>query len=233
MLMDFRRHPWADNEDRVMCLPAAYVAELKTRAVADVNGEILSTGDCLFAWRTKLLCKVLGFKSKTPIGLIQPYSLRGLIDTLPANEAYTSNATAFAYLRLTVKEIETMSLGQLALELRRAVKEYRTKVQAESYLQLVKRHGILAMGPHDQVMMGWSNWSAGDYFNVDFGKVRTGEECSSKPAAIFTYAYMGRFKLRNAGCLIGKDEHGNTWLNWAMRPNAWPRAIEMIMKKEV
>lgn len=155
MLMDFRRYPWADNEDRVMCLPAAYVAELKTRATADVNGEILSTGDCLFAWRTKLLCKVLALKSKTPIGLIQPYSLRGLIDTLPADEAYTSNATAFAYLRLTVKEIETTSLGQLALQLRRTVKEYRTKVQAESYLQLVKRHGILAMGPHDQIMMGW------------------------------------------------------------------------------
>lgn len=231
--MDFRRHPWADTEDRVMCLPAAYVAELKTRATADVNGEILSTGDCLFAGRMKLLCKVLAFKSKTPIGLIQPYSLRGLIDTLPADEAYTSNATAFAYLRLTVKEIETMSLGQLALELRRAVKEYRTKVQAESYLQLVKRHGILAMGPHDQIMMGWSNWSAGDYFNIDFSKARTEEEGSGKPAAIFTYAYVGRFKLRNAGCLIGKDEHGNTWLNWAMRPNAWPRAIEMIMKKEM
>jgi hypothetical protein len=154
MLMDFRRYPWADNEDRVMCLPAVYVAELKARATADVS-EVLSTGDCLFAWRTKLLCKVLVLKSKTPIGLIQPYSLRGLIDTLPADEAYTSNATAFAYLRLSVKEIETTSLGQLALQLRRTVKEYRTKVQAESYLQLVKRHGILAMGPHDQIMMGW------------------------------------------------------------------------------
>lgn len=233
MLIDFRRHPRVDNEDRVICLPAAYVAELKARAVADVNGEILSTSDCLFAWRTKLLCKVLAFKAATPIGLIQPYSLRGLIDTLPANEAYTSNATAFAYTRLTVKKIESMSLGELAMQLRRAVKEYRTKEQAESYLGLVKRHGILAMGPYNQVMMGWSNWSAGDYFNFDMSKARTTEDGIGKPAALFTYAYMGSFKLRNAGCLIGKDENGNVWLNWAMRPNFWPRAIEMITKKEI
>jgi hypothetical protein len=44
---------------------------------------------------------------------------------------------------------------------------------------------------------------------------------------------MGRFKMRNAGSLIGKDADGNVWLNWSMRPGAWPRAKEMILNKEV
>jgi hypothetical protein len=231
--MDFQRHPWVDGEDRLVCLPATYVAELKARAIADVDGGILSTGDILFAWRTKLMVEVLGYKPSTPLGLLQPYSLRGLIDTLPASGAYTSNATAFAYARLTVSEVQRASLGGLAMQLRCAVKEYRTKEQAESYLGLLKRHGMMAVGPYNQVLMQWSNWSAGGHFDVDFGKARIGGEGRGSPAAIFTYAYMGRFKMRNAGSLIGKDADGNVWLNWSMRPGAWPRAKEMILNKQV
>ena len=235
MGMDFLKHPWVEGEERTVCLPAAYVAQLKQRAIAEVGGKQLSVNDVLFAWRSKLLATILRLNPTQPVGLLQPYSILGLFDTLPADKAFTSNSTGFSYTATTAGKLVKDSLGSIALQIQKDLREQHTKEQAEAYLKLLKRDGLTQFGPWNQVMMGWSNWTRGDLFKLDFSSALTGEgpDSDGKPVYINTHAHIKGLKLRNMGCMLGIDSHGNRWLYWAMRSELWKQAKEMILNGSI
>lgn len=227
MGMDFLKHRWIEGEERTVCLPAAYVAGLKQRAIKECGGQRLSENDVLFAWRSKLIASLLRLSPSTPVGLLQPYSIRGLFDTLPIDKVFTSNSTGFSYTAITAGRLMNDSLGSVALRIQKDLREQRTKDQAEAYLKLVQRDGLTQFGAWNQVMMGWSNWSRGDLFNLDFSGALDGDG-DGKPTYINTHAHINGLKFRNAGCLLGHDSHGNRWLYWSMRSELWEEAKEKI-----
>jgi hypothetical protein len=233
----FLRHPWREGEERTVCLPAAYVEELKQRAIKEIGGQKLSENDVLFAWRSRLIAMLLKLSPSTPVGLLQPYSIRGLLDNLPLDKAYTSNSTGFSYTAITARELLSDSLGSIALRIQQDLRKQRTKEQAEAYLKLVQRDGLTTFGAWNQVVMAWSNWSRADLYNLDFtAALPEGSQdlAGGKPCYINTHAHInGPLKFRNAGCLLGHDAYGNRWLYWSMRTELWKEAKEMIMNKAV
>lgn len=242
-MSDFLRHPIKEAEERTVALPAAYVESLKQRAMSEIDGQRLSEGDVLFAWRTKLLTTLLKLPPTKSVGLLQPYSLRGLLDTLPLDKAFTSNATCFAYTAVPAGTIVSESLGALALKIQTALREQRTKDQAESFLRLVQRDGFMQFGEWNSVMMGWSNWSSGNLFNTDFSGALLEESsghADDDNGAKCTPSYVNNlsiFKkqltLRNMGVLLGRDKFANRWLCWSMRAELWEPAKKMILENAI
>lgn len=66
------------------------------------------------------------------------------------------------------------------------------------------------------------------FFDMDFSAAlksrQSGSEAQATTKAVPSYInYTGRMAaVRNSGPLLGKDAHGNWWLQWTLRADAWP-----------
>ncbi|KAI5370578.1 putative transferase [Septoria linicola] len=238
----YRAQDW-----RTICLPASFVSDLKTQAIAEVDGEFLSEGDVLSAWRNRLIANALKLKPDKNVLMLQYYTLYGVLDELPAGKAHTGNSIAKMFAMMTVEEMLNNSLGKVALRVRKGLSQQRTRKQAEAFLSLQAKHSVMLFGPGSQIMMGTSNMSRAGLFKVDFSSVvlptsdidekdgdssySSGSETTNfeggnsgkgTPACVHTDFYVGvPFSLRNVGPIIGKDADGNWWLSWVMRSSAW------------
>ncbi|KAM3419055.1 hypothetical protein BST61_g5010 [Cercospora zeina] len=166
LLYESISHPHQDW--RTFCLPASFVAALKTQATADVEGRFLSEGDVISAWRNRIIAQALKLKPSKKIMMLQYYTLYGVLDELPAGKAHTGNSIAKMFAMTTVGDMLGQPLGKVALSTREALSKQRTKEQAEAFLAIQAKHTVMLFGAGSQIMLGTSNVARAGLFRVDF-----------------------------------------------------------------
>lgn len=238
---------------RLICCPGPWVENLRQQAVADAiaggHGEkdiFLSHGDVLLAWWTKVLTKTQNLSSSQPVNIMNVANLRGLFpDHLPENTeaAYISNAAISAHTFTTSGELASMSVGDLALRLRQDLQAQRTPEQARHFVawqrESIKQIGRSPLfGSWNQIMVGFSNWHRGRFFDMDFSGavLRPGmplEKRSNKlgqPSLVLPNGHSDGFSVRNIGPLIGRDAAGNWWIQCSLRSSAWAHVEKQFEK---
>ncbi len=203
-------------ETRMICLPGALIARLKSQAVDDVKSaqidagkdekSFVSAGDAVSAWIARIAVSALRLPLSQPVALANVLDTRGVVGTqiLSDGTAYAGNMCVQFFTYVSAGELAEESLGATALRIRRALDEQRTVQQFEAYVATHKEAtaaGRLSLfGPWNMVMMNLSNWHKARFFEYDFsaairqcpaedGMVSVGENgtrAGGKPAYIST-----------------------------------------------
>ncbi|RYP29907.1 hypothetical protein DL767_006506 [Monosporascus sp. MG133] len=223
------------GEERMICVPAAYVEKLRARTVSDLvaarddatEKRFVSDGDVLSAWVARALTRtVLPPTSDKIIMILNVFGLRGVLadDHLPRDKAYVSNAFAGIYTYLSAKDLLTKPLGYVAEAVRQAIVKHGTPAQLETR-RFFDRDAIEKSGWPALYGDGWmnmlilSNWSKARFFETDFsaavvhgggGTARTSKV--GRPSYIQNCKHMKNFNNWGTVPVVGKDGAGNYWL---------------------
>jgi hypothetical protein len=88
----------------------------------------------------------------------------------------------------------------------------------------------MLFGAWDQTIMGWSNFTKGGFFQMDFSPAVVGDG-NGKPVYVHNSDFVASsFSIRNVGPLAGQDGQGNWWMTWLMRSEAWPRVEQQLAR---
>ncbi|RYP20343.1 hypothetical protein DL766_008202 [Monosporascus sp. MC13-8B] len=199
------------REERMICIPAAYVEKFRARAVSDLaaaRGDaaekaFVSEGDALSAWVARALTRaVLPPTSNKTIMIMNAFGLRWAQadDRLPKDKAYVSNAIMCVYTYLSAKELLTEPLGYVA------------GAAAE------KSGWPAQYGDGWMNMLIFSNWSKGRFFETDF-------------SAAVSCQYRKNFNSWATVPIVGKDGAGNYWLQPTARKGFWDK-IQKAMDED-
>jgi hypothetical protein len=241
--------------DRMVCMPGPWVENLRQQALADVHASgrgdeksfFLSHGDVLLAWWAKTSVAAQRLSSSQPVNIMNVTNVRGLFpDLLPDKggaAVYTTNATVSSNTLITCGELNSLSVGALALRIRQDLQTQRTPEQIRHLVawQLEARKEIgrnPLLGSWNQILLAWSNWHRARLLDVDFSPavVRPGlplESRSNKlgqPSFILPNAHAKGISMRNAGPLLGRDANGDWWMQTVLRAGAWARVEEQFKR---
>jgi hypothetical protein len=241
--------------DRMVCMPGPWVENLRQQALADVHASgrsdqknlFLSHGDVLLAWWAKTSVAAQRLGSSQPVNIMNVTNVRGLFpDLLPDKggaAVYTTNATVSSNTLITCGELNSSSVGALALRIRQDLQTQRTPEQIRHLVawQLESRKEIgrnPLLGSWNQILLAWSNWHRARLYDVDFSPavVRPGlplESRSNKlgqPSFILPNAHAKGISMRNAGPLLGRDANGDWWMQTVLRAGAWARVEEQFKR---
>jgi hypothetical protein len=239
---------------RMICIPGPWVENLREQAVADVlasgyskNDLFLSHGDVLLAWWAKTSTTAQRLGSSQPVNIMNVTNVRGLFpDLLPDKggaAVYTTNAALTANTFVTCGELNSMSVGALALRVRQDLQTQRTPEQVRHFvawqLETSEKLGRSPLlGSWNQILLAWSNWHRARLYDVDFSAavVRPGLRLESRsnklgqPSFILPNGHANGMSLRNAGPLIGRDANGDWWMQTVLRAGAWARVEEQFKR---
>lgn len=241
-ILDFFR----TQENRMVCVPGPFVAKLREAALTEVETEeekesgvdkpFLTQGDVLCAWWTRIAIAHLPRKSRRTVVLNIAIDLRPSLagDLLVGDDArYVSNAIGFVNVLLPAKDIFDKSLGEVALEIRCAIVELRTRGQVETFCAMWRAsYGKVPpfFGDPGMHMVTYSNWSKAKLFELDVSAavVRPGE--GNKRPGIPKYIQNNQFGLilPNAFPIIGEDADGNYWLSGYLNKGHWSNIEQQL-----
>lgn len=233
---------WYPNQDwRTVCLPASFVARMKATAIAEC-GTYLSEGDVLGAWRNKIIAKAMQWPLSKPILMVQYYSLQGVLDELPKGKAFIGNWVCKMFVMTNTKDVLENSIGKEALQIRKQLQEQRTKEQAEAYVSMKREEPLMFFGEPGMAFMGMSNVSGAKPYSLDFsaavvgggsgGSGGSGDESGSVAYLHCDFYVKALFKVRNVGPIFGQDRHGDWWMSWVMRSEAWGKVEQELAMGE-
>lgn len=228
----------------MVCCPGPWVDRIREEAMHEVHDKysdgadtFLSHGDVLLAWWAKTATAAQNLSASQPVNIMNVTNCRGIYpEHLPAAEdsAYTGNAATTTSTLVTAGELQNISVGNLALRLRRDLQMQRSPEQTRHFvawqIESKKRYGRLPLtGSWSQLMMAWSNWHRGRFFDVDFSSAVKAvgtplEKRANKlgrPSFILPNGHTNGLSLRNGGPLIGRDAKGDWWLQSTLRAEAW------------
>ncbi|KAH0497572.1 hypothetical protein TgHK011_004869 [Trichoderma gracile] len=154
--------------------------------------------------------------------------------------AYVCNAPSAAFVQCSSREAVDMSVGELALEGRKALlsqltEEQMKAVAALAYESMLSTGNPPVFGESDMAFVVFSNWSKAAFLEkVDFGPavVEAGPS-QDKPARPVYYHSQsletGSFAT-NVIVIMGRDLEGNFWLNADLPAHVWPTMMEHLEK---
>lgn len=242
--LDFVRTP----QNRMVCIPKAFIEDLRGSAVAALAAETgeaepyLSHGDVLCAWWTRLVLTHLSSASHRTVVLNNAYSLRETLadDLLPAGSrsGYVSNATFFIHVLLPLDEVLGAPLHRVALAIRQAILGIGTRAQVEAFAALWRQSlGKLPpfFGDSGMHMITYSNWDKARLFETNFSAAVVQSAASSQTSGKPVYIQNNQFGLilPNAFPIIGRDGHGNFWLSGYLTKGAWATIEQQLEHAEI
>ncbi|KAF9774013.1 hypothetical protein IL306_008065 [Fusarium sp. DS 682] len=122
------------KETRTVCIPGSFLKKLRAEALQEfVNSGItnpsLTESDILIDWWSRIALSHLPFDSNQPITIQIATSLRKSLekDLLSPDQPYISNCFVFANLLLPTKDFKHMPTSDIALRVRTALNEQRTR----------------------------------------------------------------------------------------------------------
>jgi hypothetical protein len=245
-LFELLWHP--KEESRVVCIPGRVVQDLRLKALGHLYNEggqkgdpklFVSDGDVICSWWTRTLITALRPSPERTIVIMNAFGMRNVLskDLLPAGRAYVSNAVIQAIAFLPVSDLLTKPLGYAAAKVRESITQL-TRAQVESLAYDFRKYAHKAgrpplYGDSSTILVIFSNWSSGKFFDIDFSSavIKQGMPSDQRSNPVGRPSYVngdGRvngFVVRNIFPIMGKDAAGNYWLNGAARAEAW-REIE-------
>lgn len=240
---------WRTQENRVVCVPASFLAKLRKTTQADLDASdaadkptFLSDGDVLCAWWARLAVSHLPRDSSRTVVLNNAYSLRAPLadDLLPtAAGPYVSNAIGFIPVLLPARDVLASPLGDTAAAIRRAVAALGTRAQVEAFAAewRVSRGRLPPFfGDSGMHMVTYSNWAKARLFETDFSAAIVapggGVGGSTTPRGRPSYIQNNQFGLvlPNGFPIIGKDAEGNYWLSGYMNKGHWGKIEEQLAR---
>lgn len=190
------------QENRMICVPSSVVTQLREKAISELeaNGvqrSLLSEGEVLCAWWTRLIVAHLPPNPRRTVVLNNAYSLRKpLTDVLPGQ--YTSNAIGFLPVLLPLCEVLSQPVSFVAAEIRRTILQLGTREQVDAFAGLWRKSSRKPppfFGDPSMYMITFSNWSKAKLYDTDFSSavVKPREEGSTNVPIKPSYIQNNQF----------------------------------------
>ncbi|KAK2006179.1 hypothetical protein LZ32DRAFT_570697 [Colletotrichum eremochloae] len=248
------------KEHRMVCVPAAFVEELKKKAKEDlekldyettakkaeessgdgttakipVETPFLTEGDLLVAWLTRLFLLNSSENPKKLVCVQQAYNSRPVLgNLLPPQRPFLSNCVGFLVTLMPISDVLTKPLGYLASEIRRSITEQRTTEQAKAYSSLVRQDHYFRLPP----FFGDSSTRLYMFSNWQkanlYGFTLSGAAIHAQKKLLrpsYVQTVQKPYNFPNGIIGVGIDEKKNFWLSGHKRKGEWA-ALEKYMKE--
>lgn len=233
------------NEAHTIYVPAKFVSHLRRAAAKQLTPDpssqrppFLSDGDLITAWFSQ---KTFPKKSR-PISISNTFEFRSrLKDIFVPGAFYLQNMISVTTAFLSATEASHLSLGKIAVKVRKSIAEQATDAQARSLIRLTKTTlqsgGMLPLfGVPDSKMVVFTNWS----------KAKIRESANFGPAVISSHRSTSTMNsaatVQPGECVFywgsriddtslpmdvfyiyGKDGGGNYWMHGDLEKETWDR----------
>ena len=237
--------PWKTVWHTV-CLPASSLKAMREKALKELavqqSGDetpFLSDGDVICAWSCQFALRHFSPRSNRSVSLLVPMDLRTRIgeDRFPSGTAYASgNAVLAAYIILPAREILQKSLGFVASQIRKAIKEQGSQEQLEAMAHTTREHMNKTsrppiFGDSTTHLQGFTNWSKAKFFDLDLSAavIREGFPVKDRTNLLGRPSYFQALSnnplqsSRYMTALFGKDAAGNYWLISDLPASTWKK----------
>lgn len=237
------------KENRIVCVPGAFIENLRTKILAELQAEATASGssekpfvteaDVLGAWWTKLaVTSLMKADSSRTVNLQYAASARKALgmSTDPAKNPYFSNLFTMLYTLLPASEIIQKPVSHLAREIRRSVVEQGTREQVEAYFALQRQAAgkmVPFFGDAGMHLMTLSNWGKADLYGHDFSPAAVSEDDAEKsqyPSYIQTTQLP--FNFPEGFCVIGQDNAKNFWLYGFRIAGYWDKVEQALRETD-
>lgn len=197
------------------------------------KGAFVSEGDVLTAWSTRMAALALPRGSTRSIVVGTVFELRGRLKSIfQSGGVYIQNLVFSATAVLPATEVVGKPLGHVALAIRRTITMQTSESQIRAQAQALRRSldgsgHMPGFGDASSLIVGFSNWTKGDFFNVvDFGPavVHKGEERrerAGKPVYFHSQTHEETPMAINIFNILGRDAEGNMWITGYLPPAVW------------
>ncbi|KAL6857342.1 hypothetical protein J3F83DRAFT_763686 [Trichoderma novae-zelandiae] len=237
---------------RLVCIPKKTMDALVQAAreqvpkSAEAHGaagslpSFISENDIIVALSMKAIAHSLA--PDRPIMALQAVDPRSRAKSVfQQDAAYVCNAPSAAFVQSNSREAVGMSIGELALEGRKALlsqltEEQMKAVAALAYKSMLRTGNPPVFGETNMAFVVFSNWSKAAFLEkVDFGPaiVETGRS-QDKPAARPVYYHSQSLETgsvaTNVIVIMGRDLKGDFWLNGDLPAHVWPTMLEQLEK---
>ncbi|SPJ76312.1 uncharacterized protein FTOL_06043 [Fusarium torulosum] len=226
------------KETRMVCIPGwflkkLYASAIKELTAAGVENLFLTENDVLVAWWSRIAISHLPSDSDRPVTIqIGMSLLRSLEkDLLVPDKPFISNCFGFANLLLSVKDLKQSFTDDVALRMRTALIEQRTREQVEAYQAMVLDSVAplpVFMGTGNTYQMSYSNWTQAGLYAADFSAAAVTPRDTPLHPSYITH-YQVPFKFPEAFIIVGKDMKENTWICAYRVQGLWEK-IEMELE---
>lgn len=234
------------KENRMACIPGAFLEKLRVQALAELATEAategqekpwLSEGDVLAAWWLRLAVSHFPLNSERNVVIQNAFSMRSALekDLLPAGSKYLSNCVGFINVVLPAKEVLQKSLGYVALQFRRAIVEQGTREQVEAYGALLRdsKAGTPPFfGDGSNHLVSFSNWGKANLFKVDLSAAAV-KPRDSPCMPCYIQSVEQPYSFTEGFQIVGKDTHGNYWLCGNRVKGNWGKVEAKLMELEI
>ncbi|KAK5992297.1 Transcriptional regulator calD [Cladobotryum mycophilum] len=247
-LRNLPRVLFSSREFRTIVIPAAHMKILRKRALKDLMTEretkeatlpVLSDGDLICAWLSRLCLAHLPKDSKKRAAVVNLVSLRR--HAANPSDVVLNNIWDPVSAVMETRFIKNQPIGQVASKIRTATKKAQTPEHLMSFATWWKssRMGIPPVfASPDMYVMGFSNMAHAKLFDLDFSAAlpqgdarQPGASQPVKPVNI--QVRVCGVEAFDGSWIIGKDEKGNYWLNCGTRKENWPKIEELLARENV
>ncbi|PTB44799.1 uncharacterized protein TrAFT101_000270 [Trichoderma asperellum] len=240
-------------DSRLVCVPKKTMDALVRAAQDQVpqsvdtssNGNparFISENDIVVALVTKVVAQNL--PPNRPITVLQAVDPRSRVKSVfDQNAAYVCNAPAAAFLLCSSQEAVDKSIGELALDGRKAIQSQVTEEQMKAVAVIAGKSMANTgnppiFGESNMALVVSSNWSKAKFLEkVDFSPAivesSQRDRPRGKPGHPVYYHSQSLEKgslTTNVVIIMGRDLEGNFWMNCAQPAHVWPVLLGLLEK---
>ncbi|KAL7803979.1 hypothetical protein V8C43DRAFT_266495 [Trichoderma afarasin] len=238
-------------ESRLVCIPKkmmdAFVQDARNQVSkseeANSTGSsstFISENDIIVALATKTMAK--NISPSRPLTALQAVDPRSRVKSVfQQDAAYVCNAPAAAFVQYTNQEAVEKTIGELALESRKALLKQLTEEQMKAVAALAyKSMGATGnppmFGESNMAFLVFSNWSKAAFLEtVDFSPaiMKSAETArpdgkQGRPVYYHSQSIETSQFSTNVIVIMGRDLEGNFWLNADYPAHHWPALLEQL-----
>ncbi|KAK4080932.1 hypothetical protein Trihar35433_2037 [Trichoderma harzianum] len=238
-------------ESKLVCIPKkvmdAFVQDARNQITkseeANTGGSsptFISENDIIVALATKTMAK--NISPSRPLTALQAVDPRSRVKSVfQQDAAYVCNAPAAAFVQYTNQEAVDKTIGELALESRKALLRQLTEEQMKAVAALAyKSMGATGnppmFGESNMAFLVFSNWSKAAFLEtVDFSPaiVKSAETArpdgkEGRPVYYHSQSIETSRFSTNVIVIMGRDLEGNFWLNADYPAHHWPALLEHL-----
>ncbi|KAM0254612.1 hypothetical protein ACHAQJ_006579 [Trichoderma viride] len=240
-------------ESKLLCVPKqtmdALVQEARDQLPQSVDANsaansspFISENDIVVALAAKALARSLS--ANRPITVLQAVDPRSRVKSVfEQDAAYVCNAPAAAFVFYNGQEAIDESIGELALEGRKALLSQLTEEQMKAVAVLAGKSMMSTgnppmFGESNTAFLVFSNWSKAAFLDkVDFSpaivkSAETGRPQGKPGRPVYYHSQSiekGQF-APNVVVIMGRDLEGNFWMNADFPTHIWPALLEHLEK---